>query len=82
MTFYKSVKEEIENRGMDCVPMSPDVREMRMDAVRQKSHSVMAGSRYMLHCRQSVRCCCMHGIMGLRPCQRMSHSVMDHMYWT
>lgn len=35
MTLYKSVKEEIQNRGMDCVPISTDVREMRMDAVRQ-----------------------------------------------
>lgn len=47
MTFYKSVKEEIQNRGMDCVPMSQDVREMRMDAVRQAEEAFMDGREQM-----------------------------------
>lgn len=54
MTFYKSVKEEIQNRGMDCVPMSQDVWEMRMDAVRQAEEAFMDGREQMYAALQAV----------------------------
>lgn len=54
MTFYKSVKEEIENRGMDCVPMSPDVREMRMDAVRQAEEAFRDGREQIYAALQTI----------------------------
>ena len=54
MTFYKSVKEEIQSRGMDCVPMSPDVREMRMDAVRQAEEAFRAGREQIYAALQTI----------------------------
>jgi len=54
MKFYKSVKEEIENRGMDCIPMSPDVREMRMDAIKQAKEAFMDGRQQMYAALQAV----------------------------
>ena len=81
MTFYKSVKEEIQNRGMDCVPMSQDVREMRMDAVRQAEEAFMDGREQMYAALQAGGELLPYGITGLRHCQRTSHSGTGHMCW-
>lgn len=54
MTFYKSVKEEIQNRGLDYVPMSPYVHEMRMDAIRQAKEAFMDDRAQMYAALQAV----------------------------
>lgn len=64
MTFYKSVNEDIENRGMDS-----DVREMRMDAVRQAEEAFRDGREQIYAALQTIGevllYACNNGIIAL-----------------
>ncbi|MCX4298793.1 MAG: hypothetical protein OSJ73_17465 [Lachnospiraceae bacterium] len=47
MTIYGSVMDEINSRGIDCVPMSPHVQEVRMDAIRQTEEAFKGGRKQL-----------------------------------
>ena len=56
MTIYGSVMDEINSRGIDCVPMSPHVQEVRMDAIRQTEEAGYRRRAAGGKVRQTDRC--------------------------
>jgi len=54
MTVYGSVMDEINSRGIDCVPMCPHVQEMRMDVIRQTEEAFKDGRKQLYDAMEVV----------------------------